>query len=322
MPVVSVIVASYNSSQFIIETLDSILLQTWNGLELIITDDCSNDDTVEVCSGWLSENKHRFTSANILTSEKNTGVTANANRGLSKSKGDWVKFLGADDTLKQNCIEINMGLIALHPEYKVLFSQIEVYRNTFEPDNLIKTTPALPILKEDIMDSKRSAESQYKMLLVADRINFSPSVFLHRETLLNVGGFDERFRMMEDYPLWLNLTRKGHKLYFMEKVTVNYRQHFKAINNTGIPYLVNPNYFKQEDFRMLYTYPYLPSDIRLNQHYNWFVLQLFRSNCLNRNKKPNRFLLSVLTTYLNPFKYYIYLRKKLKKNIKDWEFYI
>jgi glycosyltransferase involved in cell wall biosynthesis len=318
---VTVIIATYNSSPFVVETLESVLKQTWEKFELIITDDCSIDNTIEVCAKWLSKNSSRFVRAEILTTEKNTGVSANANRGLNAANGEWIKFLGADDTLKTNCIEDNMVWISYHPEVKVLFSQIGIYRDTFEPQNILSTTPNIPFGPKSLLISNRSAESQYKMLLICDRIHFTPSVFLHRDTLLSVGGFDERFRLLEDYPLWLNLTRNGHKLYFMNKVTVNYRQHSKAINNTGFDYPVNPNYFRSENFRKVYTYPYLPSDIRLNQRFNWYATQIFHCDWLNKNNKPNRFLLSILTSYLNPFKYYIYLKKLLNKNLKENEFY-
>lgn len=322
MVLVSVIISTYNSSPFVVETLESVSNQTWKELELIITDDCSGDDTVELCYNWLSSNSHRFVRAEILTSEKNTGVSANANRGLHLANGDWIKFLGADDTLKPNSINDNMTWIASHPEVKVLFSQIEVYRDTFEPQRLVETTPGNSYNPKGLMAPGRRADSQYKMLLLNDRIHFTPSVFIHRETLIAVGGFDERFKLVEDHPLWLNLTQNGYQLYFMDKVTVNYRMHSKAINNTGIPYLVNPNYFKSEDFRKIYTYPYLPVDIRLAQQFTWYTSQLFRIKIVNINKKLNKFLLELLTVYLNPFIYFIWLRKRLNKSLKDNEFYM
>jgi glycosyltransferase involved in cell wall biosynthesis len=318
---VSIIVVTYNSSPFVVETLGSILEQTWKELELIITDDCSQDNTVEVCCKWLSENRQRFVSSEMLTYDKNTGVPANANRGLNAAKGDWMIFLAGDDTLRPDCIKDNMSWIVCHPDVRVLFSRVGVYRNAIEPQNLIKTIPDVPYNPKGILASDRSAESQYKMLLICDRIHFTPSAFLHRETLRAIGGYDERFKLLEDHPLWLNLTKKGYKLYFLDKVTVNYRRHLKAINNTGISYLINPNYFKLEDFRKVYTYPYLPVDIWLNQRFYWYASQIFRCHWLNKDKKPNRFLFAILTSYLNPFKYNIYLKKHLVKNPKDKEFY-
>jgi len=318
---VSVIISSYNSSPFIIETLDSVAGQTWKDLELIITDDCSCDETVELCTRWLSEHETRFVRAELLTSIENGGVSANANRGLHAAQGEWIKFLAADDILKASCIEDNMAWIDRNPEVKVLFSQIEIFRNTFEQSNFINTVPGSPYDHKGIFSVDRSAGSQYKMLLLGDRIHFSPSLFIAREILLSIGGFDERFKLLEDYPLWLNLTKNGHKLSLMDKVTVCYRQHSAAINNTTTTFIVNPNYFKTEDFRRLYIYPFLPVDLRLDHKYKWCVSQVFRNEVFNKNNKANKFLMNLLTVYLNPFQYFLWLRRRLDKSLINSEMY-
>jgi alpha-1,3-rhamnosyltransferase len=319
---VSVIITTYNSSPFLIETLDSVSKQTWKELELIVTDDCSGDVSVEICRKWLDKNGQRFVRVEIITSPKNSGVPASANRGLRAAKGNWIKFLGADDTLEPRCIEDNMEWITLHPEVKVLFSRIKIFKDTFKTQNLLETTPNIPYDSNGILSPSKSALSQYKMLLLSDRIHFTPSVFLNREVLVSLGGFDEEFKMFEDYPLWLNLTKKGYKLYFMDRVTVNYRRHSRAINNTYINCLIKPNYFRSEGFRKAYTYPYLPADIRLYQRFNWYVSQIFRFKWLNRNKQPNKMLFNIFINYLNPLRYYIYLKKQLVKNLKNNEFYM
>lgn len=318
---VSVIISTYNSSRFIMETIESVSIQTWKNIELIITDDCSSDNTVEICRKWIDSNRQKFIKSQILTSEINTGVSANANRGLKKANGEWIKFLGGDDTLAPECISDNMRFVNGNPVIKVLFSKINIYQNTFEESNLTETIPKGEINQNSIFWPARSVESQYRMLLVSDRINFTPSVFLCRDVLLSVGGFDERFKLLEDYPLWLNLTKIGHKLYFMDKTTVNYRKHTQAINNTGISYLVNPNYLNSNLFRKVYTYPYLPAEIRYDQQFTRFVSRIFRWRWLNKNTIHDKIILDVLTLYLNPFKYFIWLKKKLIKNLKYNEFY-
>lgn len=319
---VSIIISTYNSSAFINETLDSVYSQSWPDIELIITDDSSDDDTVSQCGDWIRLKRNRFINAIILSSEVNTGISANANRGLCAAKGDWIKFLGADDTLKPDCIESNMKYLDSHPEIRILFSQIDIYRDAFKPENHVRRTPDIPYNPDGLLAGWRTVDSQYRMLLTSDRIHFSPSMFIQRDTLLAVGGFDERFRMLEDYPLWLKLTKAGYKLHFMEKATVNYRQHSEAINNTGKNSIVNPNYFRQEKFRRIYTYPYLPADIRNSQRFKWFLSQIFRLEWYNKNTRANRFINSFLTVYLNPFRYLIWLKKKLNRDLINNEFYM
>lgn len=320
-PLVSVIIASYNSSGFIIETLDSILNQTWQEKELIITDDCSKDNTVEICKAWLNDHKADFRNTLLIEANKNTGVPANVNRGVMASSGEWIKILGADDTLKTDCLENNIREVSSNPAIRVLFSRVEVYRDTFEQGNLISIIPGDPFNPEGIMSPGRDAVSQYKMLLVCDRIHYSPSLFIHKETLASVGAFDERFKILEDHPLWLNLTKSGIKLHFMDTVTVNYRQHSGAINNTGETQIINPNYLKNNEFRKAYTYPYLPADVRMDQIFTWKVSRIFNIRMFNKNTRFNRFLFSILTIYLNPFRYFIRLKRLVGTDIRNDEFY-
>ena len=75
LPIVTVIVYSYNSSQYIFETLESIRNQTYPSLMLIISDDCSTDNTVEICKKWIDKNESRFIKTKLLTYEKNTGIS-------------------------------------------------------------------------------------------------------------------------------------------------------------------------------------------------------------------------------------------------------
>jgi len=321
MPLVTVGIATYNSSNFILETLESIYAQSYQNIELIISDDASSDDTVKKVKEWLAkDNRHdRFADVKILEVKENTGVSANANRKLKVTTGEWIKSIGHDDTLLPDCISNNIQYVHENPVARVVFSKVKLYKNILEEKNFLYTTPD-NITKDSILWPDRSAQSQYRKLLVGDKIHFSPSLFIHRQTLLSMGGYDERFNLLEDYPLWLNLTKNGYKLYFMEKITVKYRRHEKAINNTGGNYLINPNYFKHEEFRKIYTYPYLPLYIRLNQRYTWYISQIFRPKWLNKNKNPFKIFYTILIVYLNPFIYYIFIKKRFNKRKKNDDF--
>jgi len=321
-PLVSVIISAFNSSPFIEETLDSVRNQTWAGLELIVSDDCSIDNTVDICRNWIRDHKSRFVRTELITSDQNTGVAGNANRGIRAAQGEWIKFLGADDTLKPTCIEDNMTWIESHPETGVLFSKIEVYKEIFTRDSLVSVIPGNPFSKNGIMAPGRDALSQYRMLLVCDRIHFSPSVFINREILLSIGAFDEEFRTFEDYPVWLKLTKAGIRLDFMDRITVNYRMHSGAINNKGKDTLIKPNYFRSEDFRRRFTYPNLPFLVRNDQRFCWVTSQVFRAEFMNRDKIINVWIKNLLTIYLNPFRWLLWIRKHLPEKSRHEEFFL
>ena len=96
-PLVSISVITYNSSKYVIETLDSAKAQTYQNIELIISDDCSTDNTVEICKNWINDNKERFVRTELITVKKNTGISPNCNRANNAANGEWIKEIAGDE---------------------------------------------------------------------------------------------------------------------------------------------------------------------------------------------------------------------------------
>lgn len=88
---VSIITPSYNTAQYISETIQSVLNQTYQNWEMIIVDDCSTDNTDEVVAGF-ADSRIRY-----LKNESNSGAAFSRNRALQEAKGKWVAFLDSDD---------------------------------------------------------------------------------------------------------------------------------------------------------------------------------------------------------------------------------
>ena len=89
---VSIIMPSYNTSDFISETIKSVLNQTYANWELLIVDDCSTDNTDEIVRPFLLDKRIRY-----LKNENNSGAAVSRNRALREAKGKWVAFLDSDD---------------------------------------------------------------------------------------------------------------------------------------------------------------------------------------------------------------------------------
>lgn len=308
---VSIIVTTYNSAKFVIETLESAKAQTWQNLELIVSDDCSSDNTVELCSEWIARNKERFVSTDIITVPKNTGVSANCNRCIKASNADWIKFIAGDDILLPNCIEENMKFVAEHAEASIIFSQVLVYQDEFKEDQF---AAAIPVnYPENLMNQLFGAADQFKLLLISDRINYTPSYFFKKQALLNVGCYDEENKLVEDYPMWLKLTRAGNRLFYFHQPTVGYRRHQQALNNNTDEGLFKPLLLKSAPLKEKYVFPYLPWDIVASEKHILMVSKLFQQTGMNKQTILFSFLYKTATVYLNPFRYFIFLKKRMLK---------
>lgn len=97
---VSIITPSYNTGEYIKETITSVLNQTYSNWEMIIVDDCSTDNTDDAVASFLSDNRIRY-----LKNEKNSGAAISRNRAIREAKGKYIAFLDSDDLWKPDKLE-------------------------------------------------------------------------------------------------------------------------------------------------------------------------------------------------------------------------
>ncbi len=229
-PLVSVVVVSYNSSSTIVETLDSISAQTYANIELIITDDASTDNTVEICKTWLTKHTNRFINAKILTTSNNTGVSANANRGYNNANGVWIKAIAADDALSDDCVKEFMSFSSNNPDAKVIVSNCDRYLDFFEE------SCKMDLQKQPLAVTKNQNNPSllHDLLCYGHNFMVAPTMFIKKEAFESLGGYDEDFPMCEDYPFWLKLTGAGIPVYYIDKVLVKYRISKRSLSNCVI----------------------------------------------------------------------------------------
>ena len=169
---VSIIVITYNSSKYVLETLESAKAQTYKNIELIISDDCSTDDTFDVCEKWINNNSDFFIRSKIVSASVNKGVAANCNLGFSLAKGNWIKLIAGDDILIKNCIETNINYLQKNRDANLIFSQSEVFNS--DTKEIISIRP----------DSEfKMPENQFYSLLKKDFVH-APTVFCKKSLFL------------------------------------------------------------------------------------------------------------------------------------------
>lgn len=245
-PLVSVSVITYNSSKYVIETLDSIKNQTYQNIELIVSDDCSTDNTVELCRNWIEENKDRFVRTELLTVEKNTGVSANCNRAKEACKGEWVKGIAGDDLLVPECVEICVNYIKEHPETIYLFGR----QNAFGADEE-RCKQVNEVFDYTFFDL--TIEEQLHKLIFDRNCIPATAAFYNKRRFEETGvKNDERIPLLEDWPKWINLLKVGVRFEFVDKVLVKYR--IGGISTSGTMFN-SKYYFANRAFCFYYQFP-------------------------------------------------------------------
>lgn len=293
-PLVSIIVVTYNSSNYVLETLESVKLQTYQNIELIITDDSSQDNTIEICKNWLIENKERFIRTELITSEKNLGISSNCNRGVKSSSGEWVKFIGGDDILLDSNIEDNVGFANNFEKCYVITSKSTIF---YTSNNKVFYSNTIPSeIKNKFYNLDSNAKDQFEILKYGNKVN-APTSFFSRVIFQEITQFDEEFKLIEDYPMWLNLTKSGIKIFFLDKVTVNYRLHDSNIYQNSNNYLYNKFYFDLTRIRLKYCQNYYSISYIILLKYEYFIRKILKLISLDKPNIYCKIIDRILTFY-------------------------
>lgn len=226
-PLVSVPVITYNSAKFVLETLESIKAQTYQNVELIISDDCSTDNTIELCQKWIEENKDRFVRTQIITVDNNTGISANLNRAEAVCQGEWVKSVAGDDLLMPNSITDYIDYVRNHSDVVYIFGRIEAFGAT-EKVNFHYSNEVFDYSFFDL-----SIDQQLEKLIFDTNCIPGATVFYNQLRIKKYGiTNDERIPLLEDWPKWINVLNKGIKLHFIDRTMVRYRIHEDSLSTS------------------------------------------------------------------------------------------
>lgn len=210
-----------------LETLESARTQTYKNKELIISDDGSTDETIDICRDWMKEHQSEFIRAELITSDENTGIPANCNRGVRASTGEWVKLIAGDDYLFRDAIEKFIDAIATKPCADVCFTNAIQYFDRGE-ESFYYYKPEKSSVQE-LFSEAGTAKAQWRYLVTRNPINASTLFF--RRSILMVYPFIERYRYIEDRPMYMQLTSNGVKLHFVEMTSTTYRIHDASVQN-------------------------------------------------------------------------------------------
>lgn len=215
-PLVSICIPTYNSGAFVKRTLDSVLNQSYQNLEVIIVDDCSKDNTAEIVKVY-TDPRIKF-----YINKKNAGLTQNWNSSLKKATGKYIKLLCADDVIYKNCVEEEVKALETHPTASMVIGNTHIVNS----DDKI-TLKVRKLSKEGLHDGKKLAK---KSILLKNYYGAPCSTLFRKDIIDKIGPFDEELRHIPDYDLWLRLSYEGD-VYFVDKYLSAFRVH--NVSNTN-----------------------------------------------------------------------------------------
>lgn len=215
---ISVAIMSYNNTQFIYECIDSVLDQDYPEIELIISDDASEQfDEMSIREYIVKYKKDNVKDVQINRNGANLGTVKHANKILQMVNGELIKFLACDDILAYPTTISKYVTYLNTYGVGVMAAQMEVYN--CEMSTMLAVYPSFNYLKKfERIDGKKI----YNNFAVCNILG-GASTCWKTEFLKRLGGFDERYILLEDWPIWLRIARLGYTIGFLNEVTIKYR---------------------------------------------------------------------------------------------------
>jgi glycosyltransferase involved in cell wall biosynthesis len=207
LPALTIVIPVYNGENYLRETLESVLAQSYPAIEVIVVNDGSTDRTASVAASF--GNRVR------IENRPNAGVSASRNFGISAAQTEWIALMDHDDLWERDHLANLARTIAQNPIADVCYTG---GRELF-PDPRTGVFHPSP----DVMQFPSTADAPRALM---ERCAFIPSATaIRRSKVLAVGGFDPRYVNLQDWELWLRLLHSGGRFVSTPEPTLLYRVH-------------------------------------------------------------------------------------------------
>jgi len=290
---VSVVIPCYNHERFVQDSIQSVIDQTYQNIELIIIDDGSKDSSVEKIQEMIPTCQQRFIRFEFRH-RPNKGLSATLNEALEWCQGEYFSAIASDDMMLNDKIEIQIDFLKNSIDSTIV--------GVFGGYNLIDDTDA--IIKTILKKEKKYVFNEIFLH------NFdlpAPTALLKLECVRSVGGYNENLKI-EDWYMWLKLTEFGSGLLYINQPLVKYRSHDDNISKKLV--LMNQERLKVLDcFSENIKYPMAKSKLE------WLAatdfLYIDQVNALNQAKKL--LVKKPMNLFSKNFLRFVYHALKVKK---------
>jgi glycosyltransferase involved in cell wall biosynthesis len=216
-PLISIGIISFNNENYIGACIESCLSQTYKNIEIIIADDASTDNSMQIIKEYALLYPSKIT---FISSQENYGISTNFNNAVKASKGEWFKPIACDDVLFEDCVENYMKeVFKQNLTSGILFSKMQ-YLGLSSKKNISTEMPEI---------FKLDPDKKIHSILIDNTLP-APTAFFNMSTLYKLGLSNEKYPFLEDYPLWLKAILNNVNLNFVDIISVKYRHHDSISN--------------------------------------------------------------------------------------------
>lgn len=227
MKKVSIILPTFNGEKFIIESIESIINQSYKNWELIIINDGSFDKTDEIIKNYETKESR----IKVFSNEKNLKLPASLNKGFKFATGDYYTWTSDDNIYKPNAIETMVDFLEKNPNIDLVSYNEDIILENGEFEQTL----------EDLCPNRN-------VLQLTQCCNIG-ACFMYRKKIADVVGlYDEDMFCAEDYDYWCRIALKGNIKYCSENLYI-YRKHQNSLSATKVPEICE----KIDDIRLQYT---------------------------------------------------------------------
>jgi glycosyltransferase involved in cell wall biosynthesis len=195
---VTVIIPAYNCASTVAETLESVLAQDHAATEVVVVNDGSKDDTLQVLS--------RFGERIRVIDQPNAGPPAARNTGLRAARGEYIAFLDADDVWIQGKLAAQARHLDANPDVGTVFTDWYVWNS--ETDGSFRRRPEIEARSVDDSIDPATSGWLYPRLLFGSEL-LTTTVMMRASVIRRIGDFDVRLWNGDDYDYWLRASREG-----------------------------------------------------------------------------------------------------------------
>lgn len=257
----TITVVSYNSEDYINETLDSISEQCSMDIQIILADDASTDNTIDLLKKWKIKNEENFYEILLLNSKTNLGVIENFRRTFGKAKGKWLKAIAGDDLFYSSAIKSMRIDANENPDTSVIIGKAKLFGNQKNEDVIIPQHERIKNLK---------TINHFKKYLFEGKTFPGVSFMIQTKVLKKIDVFKNAKGQIEDVPFQLELLSNGYQFKISRHIYVRYRQHEKSVSSKENQEVLSKIYLEYQKILLTYAIKNIKIVYILNASWNLF----------------------------------------------------